>query len=192
MAKMNPNWSQMGVPNWSPNRQKWGPGHTLLQGWLPSCLQSPSGIDFGKVWELFWDMCFIFITYVWWFLYAFLSSVLQTKKFKIRRSHQKNAAESFQEATSFFVSSCIEKLTSERQWAFRSLLVICLVSTADICPVSAMDIRPASTCTSKDRKAHWRSPVSFSMQDGKKREAASWKLSAAFFSGLWSWAEFQL
>ena len=50
----------------------------------------------------------------------------------------------------------------------------------DICPVSTADICPVSTCTSKDRKAHWRSPVSFSMQDGTKREAASWKLSAAF------------
>ena len=96
----------------------------------------------------------------------------------------------------------MEKLTSERQWAFRSLLVqvetrqmstietrlcpvsifyTCLVSTADICPVSAADICPVSTCTSKDRKARWRALVNFSMQDCTKREAASWKLSAAFF-----------
>ena len=69
------------------------------------------------------------------------------------------------------------------------ILYICLVSTADICPVSAADICPVSTadicpvstCTSKDRKATLRSLVNFSMQDGKKRETVSWKISAAFF-----------
>ena len=92
--------------------------------------------------------------------------MLQTKTFKITRNHQKNAAESFQEAAYLFVQSCIEKFTSARQRAFRSLLVqvgtrqmstietglcpvsilyICLVSTADICPVSAADICPVST-----------------------------------------------
>ena len=49
--------------------------------------------------------------------------MFQTKTFKITRNHQKNAAESFQEAASLFVPSCIEKFTGERQRAFRSLLV---------------------------------------------------------------------
>ena len=92
--------------------------------------------------------------------------MLQTKTFNITRDHQKNAAESFQETASLFVPSCIEKFTSKRQRAFRSLLVqvetrqmstietglcpvsilyICLVSTADIYPVSAADICPVST-----------------------------------------------
>ena len=49
--------------------------------------------------------------------------MLQTKTFKITRNHQKNAAESFKETASLFVQSCIEKFTSARQRAFRSLLV---------------------------------------------------------------------
>ena len=48
-------------------------------------------------------------------------------------------------------------------------------------PVSILDICPVSTCTSKDRKATLRSLVNFSMQDGTKREAITWKLSAALF-----------
>ena len=44
-----------------------------------------------------------------------------------------------------------------------------------------VDICLVSTCTSKNRKAHYRLLVTFSMQDGTKREAASRKLSAAFF-----------
>ena len=36
------------------------------------------------------------------------------KTFKITRSHQENAAESFQETSSLFVPSCIEKLTIVR------------------------------------------------------------------------------
>ena len=48
-------------------------------------------------------------------------------------------------------------------------------------PVSIVDICLVSTCTSKDRKATLRSLVNFSMQDGKKRETVSWKISAAFF-----------
>ena len=48
-------------------------------------------------------------------------------------------------------------------------------------PVSIVDICFVSTCTSKDRKAHWRLLVNCSMQDGTKREAVSWQLSAACF-----------
>ena len=48
-------------------------------------------------------------------------------------------------------------------------------------PVAIVDICLVSTCTSKDRKATLRSLVNFSMQDGTKIEAVSWKLSAAFF-----------
>ena len=48
-------------------------------------------------------------------------------------------------------------------------------------PVSIVDICLVSTCTSKDRKATLRSLVNFPMQDGTKREAITWKLSAALF-----------
>ena len=47
-------------------------------------------------------------------------------------------------------------------------------------PVAIVDICLVSTCTSEDRKAHYHTLVSFSMQDGTKREEVSWKLSAAF------------
>ena len=56
-----------------------------------------------------------------------------------------------------------------------------VLATQDICPVSAADICPVTTCTSKDRKAHYHSLVNTSMQDGTKREAVSWKLSDALF-----------
>ena len=46
----------------------------------------------------------IFLTYFWWFLQAFFSNMLQTNTFKITRTHQKNAAERFQETAS--LSSC--------------------------------------------------------------------------------------
>ena len=101
--------------------------------------------------------------------------MLQTKTFKITRNHQKNAAESFQETASLFVQSCIEKFTSARQRAFRSLLVqvetgqmsaaetgqMSAVETRQMYsietgqrPVAIVDICLVSTCTSKDRKAH--------------------------------------
>ena len=50
-----------------------------------------------------------------------------------------------------------------------------------LCPVTILHICLVSTCTSKDRKATLRSLVNFSMQDGTKSEAVSWKFSAAFF-----------
>ena len=49
-------------------------------------------------------------------------------------------------------------------------------------PVSIVDICLVLTCTSKDQKAHYRSQENFSMHDGMKSDAVSWKLSAAFFS----------
>ena len=48
-------------------------------------------------------------------------------------------------------------------------------------PVATIGICLVSTCTSKDRKAHRRSLMNFSMPDDTKREAVSWKLSAALF-----------
>ena len=126
--------------------------------------------------------------------HAFCSSMLQRNRSKSQGFHQDSATESFQETASLFVQSCIEKFTSARQRAFRSLLVQVEtrqmynigtgqspVPIVEICPVSAADICPVSTWTSKDRKARWRALVNFSMQDCTKREAVSWKLSAVFF-----------
>ena len=97
----------------------------------------------------------VFLTYFQRFLHAFFSSMLQTKTFKITRKHQKNAADIFQETVSLFVPSCIEKFTSERKVAFRSLLVqvetgqmsaaetrqMSAVETR-LCPVPILYIRP--------------------------------------------------
>ena len=43
-----------------------------------------------------------------------LQQYVGNKTFKITRSHQENAAESFQETASLFVPSCIEQFTSKR------------------------------------------------------------------------------
>ena len=88
--------------------------------WRPEPLQARFWRGFGTI---LGPCSSIFLTYVWWFLHAFCNSMLQTKTFKITRNHQKNAAESFKETASLFVQSCIEKFTSARQRAFRSLLV---------------------------------------------------------------------
>ena len=74
--------------------------------------------------------------------------MLQTKAFKITRNHQNNAAESFQETASLFVPSCIEKFTSARQRAFRSLLVQVeagQMSAAETGQMSAVETRQMST-----------------------------------------------
>ena len=69
--------------------------------------------------------------------------MLQTKTFKITRNHQKNAAESFKETASLFVQSCIEKFTSARQRAFRSLLV--QVETGQMSAVETGQMSAAET-----------------------------------------------
>ena len=87
--------------------------------------------------------------------------MLQTKTFKITSNHQKNAAESFQEAASLLVQSCIEKFTSARQRAFRSLLVqvetgqMSVVETgqmsaAETGQMSAVETRQISSVTRPD------------------------------------------
>ena len=53
-AQNDPKMVPKGVPKWSQNRQKWGLGSILFQGWLPRGLQTPSRIDFGEVWRPFW------------------------------------------------------------------------------------------------------------------------------------------
>ena len=53
-AQNEPKMVPKGVPKWSQNRQKWGLGSTLFQGWLPRGLQTPFRIDFGEVLRPFW------------------------------------------------------------------------------------------------------------------------------------------
>ena len=79
--------------------------------WRPEPLQGRFWRGFGTI---LGPCSLVFLTYVWRFLHAFFSSMLQTKTFKITRSHQENVAESFQETASLFVPSCIERFTSER------------------------------------------------------------------------------
>ena len=74
--------------------------------------------------------------------------MLQTKTFKITRKHKKNAADIFQETVSLFVPSCIEKFTSERKVAFRSLLVQVeteQMSTVETGQMSSVETRQIST-----------------------------------------------
>ena len=54
-AYNDPKLVPKGVPQWSKNHQKLRLGSTLFQGWLPSGLQTPSRIGFGKVLGPFWD-----------------------------------------------------------------------------------------------------------------------------------------
>ena len=123
MSKMTPNWSQRG----SQNGAKIVKNEVLEASCFKDGSQVASRDPPGSILERFWDhfgtILVNFLTYFLWFLHAFCSSMLQTKTFKITRNHQKNAAESFKETASLFVQSCIEKFTSARQRAFRSLLV---------------------------------------------------------------------
>ena len=125
--KWCPKWPQTGPkggPKMEPKSSKMRSWKHLVSRvapkWPPEPLQDRFWRGFGTILGPFSSVC---LTYVWWFLYAFCSSMLQTTTFKIIRTHRKNAAESFQETASLFVPSCIEKFTSERQRAFRSLLV---------------------------------------------------------------------
>ena len=180
---MTPNWSQRG----SQNGAKIVKNEVLEASCFKDGSQVASRDPPGSILERFWDhfgtILVNFLTYFFVIFHAFCSSMLQTKTFKITRNHQKNAAESFKETASLFVQSCIEKFTSARQRAFRSLLVQVetgqmsavetgQMSTAETGQMSAVETRPmsiietglcpvpilciylVSTCTSKDRKAH--------------------------------------
>ena len=83
-------------------------------------------------------------------MHAFFSSMLQTKTFNITRKQQNNAAESFQETVSLFVSCCIEKFTSERKVAFRSLLV--QVETGQMSAVETGQMTAAETSVLSQQK----------------------------------------
>ena len=117
--------SKKWCPTWVQNGPKGGPKmepkSLKMRSWKhlvskiapkrpPDPLQDRFWRGFGTILGPFSS---VFLTYVEWFLQAFFSSMLQTKTFKITRTHQKNAAESFQETTSLFVPSCIEKFTGE-------------------------------------------------------------------------------
>ena len=121
IPKMNPNWSQMGSQNGAKIIK-----NEVLEAPRVAPKRPPEPLQ-DRFWRglrtILEPFASVFLTYLQWFLKAFFSSMLQTKTFTITRKHQKNAAESFQETASLFVPSCIEKFTSARQRAFRSLLV---------------------------------------------------------------------
>ena len=123
MPKMTPNWSQRGPQNGAKIVKNEVLEASCFKGGSQVASRPPPGSILERFWDHFGTIFVSFLTYFWWCLHAFCSSMLQTKTFKIMRKHQKNAAESSQETTSLFVPSCMEKLTSERQWAFRSSLV---------------------------------------------------------------------
>ena len=95
--KWFPKWTQTGPkgdPKMEPkssNMKSWK--HLVSRvapKWPPEPLQDRFWRGFGTIWGPFSPIC---LTYFWWFLHAFCSSMLQTKTFKITRNHQKNAAE---------------------------------------------------------------------------------------------------
>ena len=54
--KWCPKWAQTGpkgVPKWSQNRQKWGLGSILFQGWLPRDSRPPPGSILERFWHYF-------------------------------------------------------------------------------------------------------------------------------------------
>ena len=113
-----PKWPQIGPkggPKMEPKSSKMRSWKHLVSRvapkWPPDPLQDRFWRGFGTILGPFSS---VFLTYFWWCLHAFCSSMLQTNTFKITRNHQKNAAESFQETTSLFVPPCIEKFTGER------------------------------------------------------------------------------
>ena len=111
---MTPNWSQRG-PHMEPKSSKMKSWKHLVSRVAPKRPPDPLQDRFWRGFVTILGRCSsVFLTYVWWFVYAFCSSTLQTKTLKIVRTQQKNAAESFQETASLFVSPCIEKFTSER------------------------------------------------------------------------------
>ena len=118
IKKWCPTWAQTGPkggPKLEPkssNMKSWK--HIVSRvapKWPPETLQDRFWRGFGTILGPFSS---VFLTYVWWFLHAFFSSMLQTKIFKRTGNHQKNTAESFQETASLFVPSCIEQFTSKR------------------------------------------------------------------------------
>ena len=113
-----PKWTQTGAkgdPKLQPKSQNMRSWKHLVSRvapkWPPEPLQDRFWRGFGTILGPFSS---VFLTYVWWFLYAFCNSTWQTEMFKIARSYQRNAAESFQETASLFVPPCIEKFNSER------------------------------------------------------------------------------
>ena len=114
MPKMSPNWSQRG----SQNGPKIVKNEVLEAPCFKGGSQEASRASSDRFWRGFGTILgpfsSVFLTYVWWFQHAFFSSVSQIKTFKITRSHQENAAESFQETASLFLQSCIEQFNSKR------------------------------------------------------------------------------
>ena len=90
-AQDDPKLVPKGVPKWSQNRQKWGLGTTLFQGWLPSGLQSPSRIDFGLVLGSFWNH---FRQFFWYMFCDFclhsLASCYNQRRLTLRGGIRKN------------------------------------------------------------------------------------------------------
>ena len=113
-AQYEPKLVPKGLPNWSHNDKMKSWKHLasrVAPKWPPEPLQDRFWKGFGTILGPFSS---VVLTFVCWFVHAFFSSMLQTKTFNITRSHQNNAAESFQETAYLVVPSCIEKFTSER------------------------------------------------------------------------------
>ena len=114
IPKMSPNWSQRGSQNGAKIIKNEVLEAPCFKGGSQVASRAPPGSILERFWDPFGTSFVSFSNIVFVILHAFFSRMLQTHTFKITRTHQKNAAESFQETASLFVPSCIETFTSER------------------------------------------------------------------------------
>ena len=111
IPKMNPNSSQRGSQNGAEIVNNEVLEASCFKGGSQVASRAPPGSILERFWDHFGNM-FISLSDILLCMHSFAACCKQ-KTFKITRSHQTNAAESFQETASLFVPSCIEKFTSE-------------------------------------------------------------------------------
>ena len=92
LRKLCPKWAQTG-PKMEPKSSKMKSWKHLVSRvapkWPPEPLQDRFWRGLGTILGSFSSVC---LTYVWCFLHAFCSSMLQTNTFKITGSHQKETS----------------------------------------------------------------------------------------------------
>ena len=95
-----------GVPTWSRNHQKWGLGSTLLQGWLPSGLQTPLGSILERFWDHSGTMFNVFLNLLFVVFACVLEQHVANTDLQNHKESCKNATTNFQARTSLNLCSC--------------------------------------------------------------------------------------
>ena len=111
IPRMNPNWPKGGSQNGSKMDKNDVLGGPCLKGGPQVAPRAPP----GSILDRFWDHFRQFVQHMFndFCMHSVAAYCKQTRS-NITRSHQNNAAESFQETAPLFVPSCIEQFTSER------------------------------------------------------------------------------